>query len=145
MQSIAKVEEIHTAPSRLKRSETNMGRTRVKNSHLPFGTTDRFAKEVLPIAYDTTGALGPWECPDDNQIIIIWNLVFGSPADHPIASNDVKGDLFFAVKSLVRRVIYSLTLFTTRLPRSSGASQHGFISLLPPLKRPFLLSLNARA
>jgi hypothetical protein len=110
-QSITKVEEIHTTPLRSKlsrRTDGNAGRSRVKNSDLPLGTADRFARKVLPIALDTTGALGPWECPDDEEIIIIWNLIFGSPNEHPLTINDVKGDLFLAVKCLVRYVLIHL-------------------------------------
>lgn len=104
-QSLAKIEEIHAAPVRVKPSQRlkrsadgNAGRTRVKNSDLPAGTTDRFTRDVLPIVHDTTGALLPWECPDDDQVIEIWNLIFGN--EHPI-SDGVKDDLFPAVKSLV--------------------------------------------
>lgn len=80
-----------------------MTRHRVKNSDLPHGTVNRFAKKVLPIALDTIGAEDPWGCIEDKEIIYIWNLVFGADGanDHPIASGDVGSAVFLAVKSLV--------------------------------------------
>ncbi|KAI0284154.1 hypothetical protein BC826DRAFT_973463 [Russula brevipes] len=109
IQSLAKIEVIHAGPPRLKpgqvNSANNNGRVRIKNSHLPVGTTERFTRKVLPIALDTVGALAPWDYPDDQQIIDIWNLVFGSWDDHPITGGDVKGDLFIAVKGLIKRGI----------------------------------------
>ncbi|KAF8488759.1 hypothetical protein F5888DRAFT_1893246 [Russula emetica] len=107
-QSLTKVNTIHTSPVRTKvsrQADASTGRYRFKNSDLPPGTADRFAKEVLPLAFDTAGALGPWECLDDEHIITIWNLAFSSPDDHPIASGDVKGVVFLAVKGLVKRGI----------------------------------------
>jgi hypothetical protein len=111
-QSLAKIEEIHAAPVRVKPSQRlkktaggNPGRTRVKNSDLPAGTTERFTKDVLPIVHDTAGALLPWDCPNDDQVIIMWNLIFGN--EHPI-SEGVKDDLFPAVKSLVSSCIVSI-------------------------------------
>ena len=104
-QSLTKIEDIHAAPVRVKpgqrlrkSADGYTVRTRVKNSDLPAGTTDRFTKDVLPIVHDTTGALLPWDCPNDDQIIEIWNLIFGN--EHYI-ENGVRGDLFPAVKSLV--------------------------------------------
>lgn len=114
------VTEIHTAPKRTKvsqRADTSTGHTsnRVRNADLPPNTTNGFAKEVLPLAYETAGVLGPWECPDDEEIICIWNMVFGS--DHPIAGGDVKDGLFLTVKTLVRcAVYYLLILFTIICP-----------------------------
>jgi len=106
LQSIAKIEEIHTVPPRLKYGQvkhTNENaRLRIKNSNLPLGTTERFTKNVLPIALDTVGALSPWEFPDDEQMIVVWNLVFGSQNDYPIADGEVNSDLFTAAKALVR-------------------------------------------
>lgn len=107
MQSITKVEDIHISPVRTKRRQKSEGgatRHRVKNSDLPRGTADHFAKKVLPIALDTIAAGDPWGCIEDGDIIGIWNLVFGPDGanDHPIASGDVNGALFLAAKSLVR-------------------------------------------
>jgi hypothetical protein len=115
-QSLTRVNTIHTSPLRTKasrRADASTGRYRFKNSDLPPGTADHFAKEVLPLAFDTAGALGPWECPDDEDIITIWNLVFSSPDNHSIASGDVKGAIFLAVKGLVSPVYYSLIMSLT--------------------------------
>ena len=79
---------------------SHTSRARVNNSHLPAGTTQRFTKLVLPIALDTTGALDPWEYPDDKQILEMWNLIFGSKNDHPLTDNNIKSELFATVKSL---------------------------------------------
>jgi len=104
IQSLTKIEDIHVAPQRPKPGLVNpkSGRTRIKNSHLPMGTTDRFTKNVLPIALDTVGALAPWDYPSDQQIVDMWNLIFGSPYDHPLVYGDIQGDVFVAVKGLVR-------------------------------------------
>jgi hypothetical protein len=73
-------------------------RVRVRNSDLPAGTTDRFAKDVLQIVHDTSGALLPWEFPTDEQIIEIWNLVFED--EYPILDG-AKDELFPIIKGLV--------------------------------------------
>ena len=73
---------------------------RVNNSHLPAGTTQHFTKLVLPIALDTTGALDPWEYPDDKQILEMWNLIFGLKDDHPFTNNNMKSELLTTMKSL---------------------------------------------
>jgi hypothetical protein len=57
------------------------------------------------MAYESTGVLGPWEFPEDEEIIIIWNLIFGD--DHPITSGDVNGELFLTVKTLVRHTLFT--------------------------------------
>lgn len=125
-QSITRVEEIHTSPVRPRVSQraasTGPARHRAKNSDLPRGTTNRFVNSVLPLALETAGVLGPWECPHDDDIIDIWNQVFGSPNDHPIASGDVKGELFLAVKGLVRCAVYSYLIlpFTIICPGQAG-------------------------
>jgi hypothetical protein len=126
-QSITKVDEIHTSPVRAKVSRraasAGPGRHRVKNSDLPPGTTNLFVSKVLPLALETAGVLDPWESLHDEDIINIWNVVFGSPeVYHPIASGDVTGDLFLAVKGLVcRAVYYSLIMsFTIICPGQAG-------------------------
>jgi hypothetical protein len=109
-QSLAKIEDIHVAPLRPKPGQlnNNTGHARIRNAHLPVGTTDQFTKNVLPIALDTAGALSPWDVPDDQQMVDIWNLVFGAPNDYPLVNSD--GDLFIAVKGLVRYWYLSLDL-----------------------------------
>lgn len=121
------MDEIHTSPVRAKvrrrAGSTGSGHHRVKNSDLPPGTTDLFASKVLPLALETAGVLDPWECPHDNDIIDIWNLVCGSQNGHRIAIGDVKGDLFLTVKSLVRRAVYYsliVILFTIICPGQAG-------------------------
>lgn len=111
MQSITKVEDIHTSPLRTKRRQKSEGgatRHRVKNSDLPHGTADRFAKKVLPIALDAIASEDPWGGLDDDDIIFVWNQIFGPDGenDHPIANGDVNGALFLAVKSLVHFPLY---------------------------------------
>ena len=119
-ESIARVDEIHTGPSyartkasRRATSESYTTRIRVKNSDLPHGTLSHFVTKVLPLAFQVAGVLGPWESIIDDDIIAIWNLVFDSR--YPIASGDVKGDLFLTVKTLVRRhsVYHSLVISLT--------------------------------
>lgn len=144
MQSLAKIEEIHAPPlhfkaGQVKSSDHNTGRARIKNSHLPAGTTERFTKNVLPIALDTAGALAPWDHPDDQQIVDMWNLIFGSQDDHPMVDGDVKGDLFIAVKGLVSFHL-SLNLCYVihhTLLRSSVASPPGFTNSLQLPRKPF--------
>jgi hypothetical protein len=84
-------------------------------SHLPPGTADRFRTKVLPLVYEITGTLKPWDSLGDKAIIRIWNAVFGN--DHPIAIDDVKGDCFVVVKALVRHTLI------THSPYSSPFSQ----------------------
>jgi len=119
-ESITKVDEIHTGPLRARTkagrraaSESCNTRIRVKNSDLPQGTLNDFTSKVLPLAFQLAGVLGPWESIDDNNVISIWNLAFDS--HYPIASGDVKGDLFLTVKTLVRRhpIYYSLVISLT--------------------------------
>ena len=108
IQSLTKIEDIHVVPQRPKPGLVNYksGRARIKNSHLPVGTTDRFTKNVLPIALDTVGALAPWDFPNDHQMVDMWNLIFGSSEDYALIYDDVKGDVFIAVKGLVRVCLY---------------------------------------
>ncbi|KAH9994563.1 hypothetical protein BJV74DRAFT_795391 [Russula compacta] len=106
--SITRVHKIHTSPLHTKakvsqQADSNTGCHRVKNSDLPPHTIGHFTKDVLPLAFEVTGTLHPWEYPSDEQIIAIWNLVFEN--DHPIVSGDVKGELFLAVKGLVKQGI----------------------------------------
>ncbi|KAF8470971.1 hypothetical protein DFH94DRAFT_696791 [Russula ochroleuca] len=112
-QSMTKVKDIHTTPlcvkhsSRRSNGSTRLGigrsqASQARLSDLPPGTANHFSKKVLPLVFDAAGVLGPWECPNDNKIIVIWNLIFGSPNDHPIASSDVNGDLFLIVKHLIK-------------------------------------------
>ncbi|KAH9973149.1 hypothetical protein BJV74DRAFT_889091 [Russula compacta] len=103
--SITRVHKIHTSPLHTKakvsqQADSNTGHHRVKNSDLPPHTIGHFTKDVLPLAFEVTGTLHPWEYPSNEQIIAIWNLVFEN--DHPIVSGDVKGELFLAVKGLVK-------------------------------------------
>ncbi|KAH9972901.1 hypothetical protein BJV74DRAFT_889127 [Russula compacta] len=107
-QSITRVHKIHTSPLRTKakvsqQADSNTGHHQVKNSDLLPHTIGHFTKDVLPLAFEVTGTLHPWEYPSDEQIIAIWNLVFEN--DHPIVSSDVKGELFLAVKGLVKQGI----------------------------------------
>ena len=104
MQSLTRIEEIHAAPVRASlppgrgsRKASDGVRVRFKNSDLPSGTTERFTRDVLPLVYDAAGALPPWECPSDSDIVDIWNLVFKD--DHPMTMKD---GFFPAVKGLVR-------------------------------------------
>jgi hypothetical protein len=144
------VDEIHTSPLRAKANQRTTsirpGCCRVKNSNLPSDTANLFVSKVLPLALETVGILGPWECPCNKDILIMWHLVFGSQNDHPIADSNYKGDLFVVVKSLVRHAVLLFTHHVTHyhLPRSSGVSRHGFTDLLWLLKRLLLSSLNAR-
>lgn len=130
-QSMTKVKDIHTTPlcvkhsSRRSNGSTRLGigrsqASQARLSDLPPGTANHFSKKVLPLVFDAAGVLGPWECPNDNKIIVIWNLIFGSPNDHPIASSDVNGDLFLIVKYLVRCPLYSVMLFTIICPDQGG-------------------------
>jgi hypothetical protein len=143
LQSVAKIEEIHTVPPRLKYGQVkntneNAVRLRIKNSNLPLGTTERFTKNVLPIALDTVGALAPWEFPDEQQMIDAWNLVFGSRNDHPIADGDVNSDLFTAAKGLVRLPSRNLCCVDDpSLLRSSEESPHGFTNSLSLRRKHF--------
>ncbi|KAI0283462.1 hypothetical protein BC826DRAFT_1110208 [Russula brevipes] len=130
--SLAKIEDIHVAPLGPKPGQlnNNTGRTRIRNTHLPVGTTDRFTKNVLPIALDTAGALSPWDVPDDQQMVDIWNLVFGSPNDYPLVDGD--GDLFIAVKGLIKRGISTwLHKFTAAAEKalSTKFDRQGFMSI----------------
>jgi hypothetical protein len=114
-QSITRVDEIHTSPSRFKvgrrtDASTGTGRHRLKNSDLPAGTADRFAKEVIPLAFEVAGVLDPWDTIINDDIIDNWNLVFND--DHPIASGDYTGDVFLAVRSLVRCLVYYLLIMS---------------------------------
>ncbi|KAI0284150.1 hypothetical protein BC826DRAFT_973461 [Russula brevipes] len=92
IQSLAKIEVIHAGPS--------PQAWPIKFRQQQWASPNQ---ELSP-SY-TVGALAPWDYPDDQQIIDIWNLVFGSWDDHPITSGDVKGDLFIAVKGLIKRGI----------------------------------------
>ncbi|KAI0283465.1 hypothetical protein BC826DRAFT_973778 [Russula brevipes] len=130
--SLAKIEDIHVAPLGPKSGQlnNNTGRTRIRNTHLPVGTTNRFTKNVLPIALDTAGALSPWDVPDDQQMVDIWNLVFGSPNDYPLVDGD--GDLFITVKGLIKRGISTwLHKFAAAAEKalSTKFDRQGFMSI----------------
>ncbi|KAH9959515.1 hypothetical protein BJV74DRAFT_799944 [Russula compacta] len=88
--SITRVHKIHTSPLHTKakvsqQADSNAGRHRVKNSNLPPHTIGRFTKDILPLAFEVTGTLHPWEYPSNDS--------------------DVKGELFLAVKGLVKQGI----------------------------------------
>jgi hypothetical protein len=147
IQSLTKIEDIHVAPQRPKPGLVNhkSGRTRIKNSHLPMGTTDRFTKNVLPIALDTVGALAPWDYPSDQQMVDMWNLIFGSPYDHPLVYGDIQGDVFVAVKGLVRICLGLHWVVIHALLRSSEESPRGCTSLQSLPKERLLPSLIVTA
>jgi hypothetical protein len=100
---ITKIEDIRFPPSRridLTNPPTNAQKVKnILNSDLPAGTQNLFSKLVGPLVCETTGALEPWDTPDDKELIEIWNMVFG--AEHPIEKGDVKCKLFVVVKTLV--------------------------------------------
>jgi hypothetical protein len=121
-----------------------VGRNRVTNSDLPDGAWDRFAKDVLPLVHETSGALDPWEFPDDEYIIDAWNIIFNG--EHPITGG-AKDNLFIAVKSLVSSSHSTNSVLTAHeyFCRRSVDIRHGYTSLRPPLKKPYPLNLIVKA
>lgn len=78
---------------------------------LPAGTKVLFKKKVIPLALETTGALKPWQVPDDKAIIDIWNLVYDE--DMHIDESDTDCEMFLVAKTLVRDIVmYKLTFLT---------------------------------
>jgi len=53
------------------------------------------------MVYDTMGVLLPWVSLSDDEIVNMWNAVFGD-SEHRIDVGDNKSNLFRVVKSLVR-------------------------------------------
>ena len=79
-------------------------KTEISFENLPQGTKNRFKKNMLPLALDTTGALKAWTTPCDDTIIEIWNIVFD--ADYPIDEGDTECFHFVVVKTLVSFVSF---------------------------------------
>ncbi|KAI0251374.1 hypothetical protein BJV78DRAFT_1282636 [Lactifluus subvellereus] len=100
--------EIHSTPSsRIDRLTMNKSHKKKELSYdsLPQGTKFRFKSKLIPLALDTTGALKPWNTPNDDTIIEVWNLVFG--VDYPIDEGDTECYNFIVAKTLIRRAISS--------------------------------------
>ncbi|RDB14733.1 hypothetical protein Hypma_016566 [Hypsizygus marmoreus] len=102
LQSLAKIEELQPAPitPRIDLRQMKPG-DRFKHEHLPHETVQKFSKMVIPMAYDTAGALDPWDAPDDIELVELWNLGFKDT--YPITVDHTQGSLFLVVKRLIKR------------------------------------------
>jgi hypothetical protein len=75
-QSITKIEDNHSQATLLKcinlaNPPTNVRKIKmISNANLPNGTQHLFTKVMGPITCKTTGALEPWETPDDDDELI---------------------------------------------------------------------------
>lgn len=117
-QSITKIQDIHSTPSRTSLTTIKSQKKKeISFECLPQGTKNRFKKEVLALALDTTGALKPWNTPSDDTIIEIWNLVFS--IDHPIDEGDTECYRFSVAKTLVSDLFKLLTLDVVLLARAA--------------------------
>ena len=100
-----KVETVHSAPIRIRHSArsslNDTRRSRPTNADLPLGTVDKFNTFIVPMVYDTMGVLLPWVSLSDDEIVNMWNAVFGD-SEHRIDVGDNESNLFRVVKSLVR-------------------------------------------
>ena len=71
------------------------------NADLPPGTVNKFNSFIVPMVYDTMGVLLPWATLSDDEVVNMWNAVFGD-SEHRIDAGDNESNLFRVVKSLVR-------------------------------------------
>ena len=98
-----KVEDLHSVPARSKRSakgsNSDNRRSRPTNADLPTGTVDPFYSTVVPLIYDTMGVLSPWDSLPDEEVVAMWNLVFGGT--NPLTPGNTKDHMFIIIKSLV--------------------------------------------
>ncbi|KAF8231591.1 hypothetical protein L208DRAFT_1378060 [Tricholoma matsutake] len=105
--SVAKIKDVHSAPLKhidLTNPPTSVRKIKtISNANLPDGTQHLFTKVVGLITCKTTGALEPWETPDYDELIEIWNLVFGN--DHPIRNGNFKCEVFITAKTLMKHSI----------------------------------------
>lgn len=73
---------------------------------LPRDTKSVFKTKMIPLVLDTTGALKPWVTPDDDTILLIWNLVYNG-TEHRMDGSDVDKKTFNVAKTLVRLILYT--------------------------------------
>lgn len=113
-QSITKIQEIHSTPSPRALTNNKSNKKEISYENLPQGTKNRFKKNIIPLALDTTGALKPWSTPSDEAIIEVWNLVFGD--EHPIDEGDIECRRFVVAKTLVGATFFSSSFLVGSVP-----------------------------
>lgn len=106
LQSITQIKEVYrdSTPSRVFNPEKK--RKYVTYDDLPRNTKSLFKTKMIPLVLDTTGALKPWVTPDDDTILLIWNLVYNG-TEHRMDGSDVDKRTFNVAKTLVRLILYT--------------------------------------
>lgn len=108
LQTIAKVEDVHTAKNVIPKT-SKAQRERPTLNKLPSGTRDTYTKVIGPMACETSSALDPWESLCEEEHANVWNVIYET-SEFPAHPGGTPAPIYELVKALVCNARYLLGL-----------------------------------
>ena len=87
-QTMIKIEAKHVPAPPMTQKQAQGGDKKWKLSHLPVRTADLFRNQLVPLAREKAGTVGPWEAPSVSDLQIIVDHVYG-PGVHTVVEDNV--------------------------------------------------------